>query len=96
MSNGENCWETFVNQFLIISKKNCYRLLVHNTINSIGKYRQVAIVRLVGILLMVFIKKDLFSSLSNIFVDTVGTGLMGKLVSENFLVYFCEILKKSL
>ena len=39
--------------------------------------------RLVGIMLVVFVKKDICSHIYNMESSTVGTGLMGMMVSEN-------------
>ena len=44
-----------------------------------AKYVLVKSVRLVGMMLLVYTREELQSQISNISVDTVGTGIMGKL-----------------
>ena len=44
-----------------------------------AKYVLVKSVRLVGMMLLVYTREELQSQLTNISVDTVGTGIMGKL-----------------
>ena len=44
-----------------------------------AKYVLVRSVRLVGMMLLVYTREELQSQLTNISVDTVGTGIMGKL-----------------
>lgn len=49
-----------------------------------GKYRLVAIVRLVGIQLVVMVHTKHFQFIRNIDIDTVGTGILGKMVIFNY------------
>lgn len=44
-----------------------------------AKYRQVALIRLVGMLLIVHVRNEMYSFVRNVSVDTVGTGIMGKM-----------------
>jgi len=44
-----------------------------------AKYRKVKLVRLVGMMLIVFIQEKYFAYVRAIAADTVGTGLMGKM-----------------
>lgn len=55
-----------------------------------GKYRKIALVRLVGIMLIVFVKEQHAAYVRGVATDTVGTGIMGKLVC--FLLKFTRIL----
>jgi phosphatidylinositol-bisphosphatase len=56
------------------------RQAVTKSLNSIGHYRKVSLVRLVGMMLIVFVKKKHMEHVKNVATDTVGTGIMGKLV----------------
>lgn len=46
-----------------------------------AKYRLVAVVRLVGIQLVVMVHSKHYQYIRNIDIDTVGTGILGKMVS---------------
>lgn len=56
-----------------------WREAVQRGLHPKAKYRQVALVRLVGMMLTVYVRYELFSFVSNVCVDTVGTGIMGKM-----------------
>lgn len=43
---------------------------------------QVRLIRLVGMMLVVFVKKEHKTHISEIAAETVGTGLMNKMVSQ--------------
>ncbi|CAH0554929.1 unnamed protein product [Brassicogethes aeneus] len=54
--------------------------LVNSTINHDKKlYHNVALIRLVGIQLIVFVKNEHYGCIKNVSVDTVGTGILGKM-----------------
>lgn len=57
------------------------RKAVASNLHPGAKYRQVALVRLVGMLLIVHVRNEMYSFVKNIAIDTVGTGIMGKMVS---------------
>jgi len=45
-------------------------------------YVKLKLIRLIGMMLIVFIKKELEEFVSNIAAETVGTGILGKMVSD--------------
>lgn len=63
------------------------RQAVSKSINSKGHYRQIKLVRLVGMMLIVFIKHIHVDHVKNIASVTVGTGIMGKLVTKKKTIY---------
>ncbi|XP_054718871.1 type II inositol 1,4,5-trisphosphate 5-phosphatase-like [Uloborus diversus] len=48
-------------------------------LNPSVKYKMVKLIRLVGMMMIVFIKEELAEHVKNVAAETVGTGLMGKL-----------------
>lgn len=46
---------------------------------------QVKLVRLVGIMLLFYVKMDIAAHISEVEAETVGTGVMGRMVSACFL-----------
>ncbi|XP_050430300.1 inositol polyphosphate 5-phosphatase OCRL isoform X2 [Adelges cooleyi] len=52
---------------------------VSKSLNTSANYRKVALVRLVGMMLIVFVKKKHMEHIKHVATDTVGTGIMGKL-----------------
>lgn len=46
-----------------------------------AKYRLVGVARLVGMMLVVAVHNNHFQHVKNVSLDTVGTGLLGKMVS---------------
>jgi phosphatidylinositol-bisphosphatase len=56
------------------------RQVIVNSLHRKGVYVQVALVRLVGIMLLVYALEPHIPYIENVSTDTVGTGIMGKLV----------------
>lgn len=48
--------------------------------NATGSVFQVKLVRLVGIMLLLYVKADLALNISEVEIETVGTGIMGRMV----------------
>lgn len=67
---------------MILPPLNHCRKAVACYLHPGAKYRQVALIRLVGMLLIVHVRNEMYSFVRNVSVDTVGTGIMGKMVSS--------------
>lgn len=57
-----------------------------------AKYRKVKLVRLVGMMLIVFIQEKHFAYVRAIAGDTVGTGLMGKMGNKVIIIQLLLLL----
>lgn len=61
------------------SKQQLWVDAVERSLHPKAKYRQVSIIRLVGMMLVVFVKKEHRNYISEVAVESVGTGLMNKM-----------------
>lgn len=59
-----------------------YRNAVLNGIHPKAKYKNVRLVRLVGMMLIILVQEKHFAYVSKVAIDTVGTGIMNKLVNK--------------
>lgn len=68
----------------------CYSKAIADAIHPDAKYRSVAYVRLVGMQLEVLVNNNHYKFVKNVAIDTVGTGILGKMVDlfclDNFVV----------
>lgn len=66
----------------------CARQVVAVGLHPKGQYKELAVVRLVGMLLLVYVKAEHTPFVHNVAVETVATGFMGKVVSFSQLNTF--------
>lgn len=66
--------------FLYYHYSYIYRQVVAKSLHPDGVYEQVAIVRLVGMMLIIYALHSHMPYIKHVSVDTVGTGIMGKMV----------------
>ena len=60
-------------------REEAWRSVVEISLHPKALYKQVKLVRLVGMMLVVYIKSEHASAVTNVEAETVGTGIMGKL-----------------
>lgn len=77
--------------FTYIPREDEWREIVTTSLHPKGVYKQIAIVRLVGIMLLLFALEAHVPYIKNVTVDTVGTGIMGKLGNKGGVAVSCSI-----
>lgn len=55
-----------------------------------GSVFQVKFIRLVGIMLLLYVKQEHAAHISEVEAETVGTGIMGRMVSSWWYVWHTE------
>ena len=61
----------------------------------LGSVFQVKLIRLVGIMLLLYVKQEHAAHISEVEAETVGTGIMGRMVSSCSCVWHSEGLDPS-
>ncbi|KAK7922522.1 hypothetical protein WMY93_009424 [Mugilogobius chulae] len=61
------------------SKEQLWLDAVERSLHPKSKYRRVRVIRLVGMMLVVYVKKSLLNYIKEIAAEHVGTGIMGKM-----------------
>lgn len=94
-----HCWIAKENLFhclVIVSTYKFFRKAVLDALHPGAMYRQVAITRLVGMQLVVMINTKHLPNIKNVAVDTVGTGILGKIGNKGGVAIRFELHNTSL